>query len=113
VTYLKNHLREGDKIFIGSIGYIPGILHYFEAYPEDRHHIFGFRKDPEKDFELRMNFIYKNRIFTIYHSKTCCTQYVADGSRLWVIVGKDFSKEIKKQFTFQFENVFRWKFRQF
>jgi hypothetical protein len=96
VTYLKNHLREGDKIFIGSIGYIPGILHYFEAYPEDRHHIFGFRNDPEKDFELGMNFVHKNRIFTIYQSKTCCAQYVADGSRLWIIVGKDFAKEIEK-----------------
>ena len=113
VTYLKNHLREGDKIFIGSIGYIPGILHYFEAYPEDRHHIFGFRKDPEKDFELRMNFIYKNRIFTIYQSKTCCTQYVADGSRLWVIVGKDFSKEIKKRLPFSLKTYFDGSFANF
>ena len=113
VTYLKNHLREGDKTFIGSVGYIPGILYYFEAYPEDRHHIFGVRKDLEKEIELRMSFIYKNRIFTIYQSKTCCAQYVADGSRLWVIVGKDFAKEIKKRFPFILKAYFDGSFANF
>jgi hypothetical protein len=113
VTYLKNHLREGDKFFIGSIGYIPGILHYFEAYPEDRHHIFGFRKDPEKEFEFRMNFIHKNRIFTIYQSKTCCAQYFTDGSRLWIIVGKDFAKEIEKGLPFGLKAYFDGSFANF
>lgn len=113
VTYLKSHLREGDKIFIGSIGYIPGILHYFEAYPKNRHHIFGFRRSSDKETELRMNFVYKTRMFTIYQSKTCCAQYVADGSRLWVIVGKDFAEEVKKKLPFALKAYFDGSFANF
>jgi hypothetical protein len=60
-----------------------------------------------------MNFIYKHRIFTIYQSKTCCAQYVADGSRLWVIVGKDFAKEIKKRFPFTLKGYFDGSFANF
>ena len=34
---------------------------------------------------FKISFVYQNRIFTIYHSKGCCTQYIEDGSRLWII----------------------------
>ncbi len=98
VTYLKGHLQEGDKIFAEATGYMPGILHYFGIRPEGRHYFilsvggeFGERVDYEKPF------IYTNRTFTIYHSKFCCTQYVSDGSRLWIIVSKLNSKRIKKE----------------
>jgi hypothetical protein len=106
VTYLKGQLRQGDKIFIGSIGYIPGILHYFEATSKDRHQIVFASNDVTKEAELRMNFMYKNVIFTVYQSKTCCTQYVANGNRLWIIVGKKFAEEIKKGSPFVLKGFF-------
>lgn len=96
VTYLKGQLREGDKIFVGNEGHIPGMLHYFGVYPEKRHYVIPYWKDSEKKIGFRKSFIYRNRIFTIYHSKTCCTQYVEDGSRVWIVVEKLSAKEIKK-----------------
>jgi hypothetical protein len=95
-TYLKSQLREGDKIFINSVVYIPGILHYFGAYPEARHFVASFGSHSEGIAELRKSFILRDQVFTIYHSNTCCAQYVADGSRLWIIVGsKRDAKELK------------------
>jgi len=96
VTYLKGQLREGDKIFVGSYMYFPGILHYFGTYPEGHHYIIPIYKDSEKGDELRKSFLYQNRMFIIYDSKSCCAQYVADGSRLWIIVDKSHASELKK-----------------
>jgi uncharacterized membrane protein len=42
VIYLKGQLREGDKIFTVEKGNMPGILHYFGAYPEGRSYIIPF-----------------------------------------------------------------------
>jgi len=95
VAYLKGTLREGDKIFVGAPGYMPGILHYFGYHPESRHHIMTTTIDSEKIIQIQKSFIYRNRAFTIYYSKTCCTQYVADGGRVWIIVGKWTAKWIK------------------
>jgi len=94
VIYLKGHLKNGDKIFVETVGYIPGILHYFEQYPEGRHHLIPFWKVSE-GIEYRKSFLYRNRKFTIYNSQTCCPQYVADGSRLWVVASKLAAKKIK------------------
>jgi hypothetical protein len=97
VAYLKSQLREGDRIFVHSVVYIPAILHYFGAYPEGRHCIVPFWKD-SKGVEFReISFIYQNRIFPISHSKTCCTQYVGDGNRLWIVIGAKWTaKEFQK-----------------
>ena len=95
VTYLKNHLEENDKIFIGSIGYIQGILHYFESFSKNRHHLGLYPDGSGREIEFRMSFTYRNKIFTVYQSTTCCNQYVADGSRLWIIVPREMAKEIK------------------
>jgi hypothetical protein len=94
-NYLKGHLREGDKIFDGSAGHIPGILHYFGTYPEGRHYVVPYWKDPEGKIEFKKSFTYRNRMFTIFHSRTCCNQYVADGSRLWIVASKGAAKKIK------------------
>jgi hypothetical protein len=95
-TYLKSQLREGDKIFINAIVYLPGILHYFGVHPEGRHFIASFGSESVGIAELRKSFIYRNQVFTIYHSNTCCAQYIADGRRLWIIVGtKRDAKELK------------------
>jgi 4-amino-4-deoxy-L-arabinose transferase-like glycosyltransferase len=96
VTYLKGQLRDGDNIFVGMKAYLPGILHYFGAYPKGRHHLILFSKDQEKGIEYRMVSIDQSKTVTIYHSKNCCTQYVADGNRLWIIVEKSTAKKFEK-----------------
>jgi len=97
VNYLKGQLHEGDKIFVETAGYIPGILNYFGIYPQGRHHIAASWKEGKKGLGVQKSFIYQNKTFTIYHSNTCCTQYVADGSRLWIIVSKWGARTIKKE----------------
>ena len=38
VNYLNSQLRDGDKIFVRTFTYIPGILHYFGVDPKNRHY---------------------------------------------------------------------------
>ena len=95
VNYLKGQLRERDKIFVETGGHIPAILHYLGIYPERRHHIVTYLMNSEKIVGVEKSFIYQNKIFTIYYSKTCCTQYVADGGRVWIIVSKWRAKKLK------------------
>jgi hypothetical protein len=95
VTYLKSQLREGDKIFDLETMATLGILHYMGASPKGRYFILDFLKVTGKEYEYQKSFIYRNKKFTIYHSKTCCAQYVVDGSRLWIITSKWGAKKIK------------------
>jgi len=37
-SYLYSQLRDGDRVFVRSNTYIPGILHYFGIYPKGRHY---------------------------------------------------------------------------
>jgi hypothetical protein len=97
VIYLKGQLHEGDKIFVEASAYIPGILNYFGVYPQGRHHVAASWKEGDKGLGVQKSFIYQNKTFAIYHSNTCCTQYVADGSRLWIIVSKWGARTIKKE----------------
>ncbi len=97
VNYLKGQLREGDNIFVETAGYIPGILHYLGIHPEARHHIATYWKVSEKYLGVEKSFSYQNKIFTIYYSKTCCTKYVENGSRVWSIVSKWRAKELKEK----------------
>jgi len=113
VKYLKAHLREGDKLFDVSIEYMPGILHYFGVYPESRHYAIPFWKGAGGEIEYRKSFTYQNKIFTIYHSKTCCNQYVADGSRLWIIAGPRTAKIIKGNSPFVLKGYFDGSFLNF
>jgi uncharacterized membrane protein len=106
VAYLKTQLAEGDKIFAGAQGYIPGILHYFGAYPEGRHYVIPFWKDSESTVAYWKSFVYQNKMFTIYYSKTCCTQYVGDGSRLWIIVGVRSAAKLNKESPTIFKKYF-------
>jgi hypothetical protein len=96
VTFMKNHIQDGDKIFVETAGYMPGILHYFGVHPEKRHHTAKISKELGKVVGVTKPFIYQNRNFTLYYSKTCCTDYVADGSRLWIVVAKWTAKKIKE-----------------
>lgn len=114
--YLKNHLREEDKIIdLEAMGTL-GILHYFGADPKGRHFTLDSLKKTENEFEYRKSFIYQNKIFTIYHSKDCCAQYVADGSRLWIITSNwgahkikdDLPCVLKGYFDGSFSNISRF-----
>ncbi len=113
VTYLTKQLREGDKIFVVDTAFIPSILHYFGIDPEGRHFVVLYWKDSEGKIGFKKSFIYRNRIFTLFHSKTCCTQYIADGSRLWVVVGKGSAKEVRKDSPFILKGYFDGSFLNF
>jgi hypothetical protein len=94
VSYLKTHLRQGDKIFVETLGFVPGMLHYFGAYPETRQHLIPFWEVSGK-IEHRKSFMHQGREFTIYHSSICCTQYVTDGNRLWIVTSRWGANDIK------------------
>jgi hypothetical protein len=94
-NYLKSQLREGDKVFDSDMAYTPGILHYFGVYPEKRHYEIPYYKVSENEIEFRKSFVYKNNRYTIYYSQTCCTQYITDRGRLWIIGGSKTVKRIK------------------
>jgi hypothetical protein len=93
VNYLKSQLREGDNLFDIDMAYTPGILHYFGVYPEGRHYSIPFYKTSEKEIELRMPLLIKTE--SIRSIKTCCSQYTADGSRLWIVAGNRTAKKLK------------------
>jgi Dolichyl-phosphate-mannose-protein mannosyltransferase len=95
VNYLKNQLRPGDKLFDSDMAYTAGILHYFGVYPEKRHHEIPYYKVSENEVEFRKSFVYENSRYTIYYSKNCCTQYLADRGRLWIIGGSKTLEKIK------------------
>ena len=98
VNYLKGQLKRGDKIFVQTVVYIPAILHYLGVYPDERHYIVPYWRNAEGGIEIRISsFVYQGKIFPIFSSKTCCSQYVTDGSRLWIIVGgKGTAKNIQE-----------------
>jgi hypothetical protein len=96
VSYLESHLRDGDKIYVKSIAYIPGMLHYFKIYPESRHYDFPVWLDhSQNEIVAKVSIASPDKKFTIYFSSSCCAQYLADGNRLWVVVGKPAVNEIK------------------
>ena len=114
VNYLNSQLRDGDKIFVKTFTYIPGILHYFRVDPKNRHYEIPFAwKIPGEEFEFRMTLVSQGRVFTIYHSNIPYAQYVADGKRLWILTGKEAAKEIKKSFPCVLKGYFDGSFANF
>ena len=113
VTYLKGQLREGDKIFVETAGYIPGMLHYFRVYPQGRHYTAPTWKESEDKIEVKKSFAYQNRTYTLFHSNICCAQYVADGSRLWIVVGRFGAKNLKESSPCTLKGFFDGSFLNF
>ncbi len=105
-TYLKYHLRPGDNIFDGHGVYIPGILHYFGAYPKARQYIVSFSKIKGSDIKYSISFYWRHNIHTIYYSKTCCLEYVKQGGRLWIVIPKNAAKKIEEENPFVFKGYF-------
>jgi hypothetical protein len=114
VTYLKGYLREGDKIFVQSIAYIPGMLHYFRIIPIGRYYMIPYEgKDSGKEVEFKKPFIYQNKTYIIYCSNTCCAQYLSDGGRLWIVHGKPGAKEFSKNSSIVLKGYFDGSFASF
>ncbi|MDI7258314.1 MAG: glycosyltransferase family 39 protein [Thermodesulfobacteriota bacterium] len=97
VTYLKGHLRDGDKIVVGGTSFIPPILHYFGAHPEGRHHLLMAVKVSEKEIEYRIGLVSQDIKFTILYSESHWFQYFSDGSRLWIVADKMNTKRLKSE----------------
>jgi len=97
VSYLESQLQDGDKIFVKSIAYIPGMLHYFRVYPGSRHYDFPVWVD-DSGYEIlaKVTLIGPNKKFTIHYSSLGYFRYLVDGTRLWIIVGKTDLNETKE-----------------
>jgi len=113
VIYLKEHLREGDKIFTETESYFPGILHYFGIHPKGRHHAAKSWKDSGNKTVYNISFAFQNKNVSMFSSKTCCSQYVNDGSRLWIIVGKWSAQKIKDNSPYVLKGCFDGSFLNF
>jgi len=107
VSYLNGHLQDGDKIFVNSIAYIPGILHYFSVFPESRHYNFPVSWDDSgKEIKARVSIIGQTKKFTIHYSNAGFAQHVTKGTRLWIVVGTPATKKVKEHFPFILKGVF-------
>jgi hypothetical protein len=95
VNYLKDHLRQGDKLLDIDIARTPGILHYFGSLPQKRLYTVSLHRLSENESELRGSFIYQNRKYVIYCSRSWSDRYISEGNRLWVIAGHDSAKRLR------------------
>jgi 4-amino-4-deoxy-L-arabinose transferase-like glycosyltransferase len=98
VRYLQQHLRNDDVIYLGGTFFYPGILHYFGIFPNGRHYELTTYQNPRVEMEFVMTPLsYKNVTIPVYYSRRCCSQYVVDGNRLWIVVsGKHAALEIMR-----------------
>jgi hypothetical protein len=114
VSYLEGQLQDGDKIYVKSIAYIPGILHYFKVYPKSRYYNYPVWFDnSSNEIVARLSLVGQNKKFTIHYSNSCCAQYVEDGNRLWIVVGKPAVKEIKENTPSVLKGFFDGSFSNF
>ncbi len=113
VNYLNSEIRQGDKIFVDTLAYVPGILHYFRVYPQKRYYEIPFERKTQNEFEFRMTLVSEGRVFTIYHSNIPYGGYVADGKRLWIVTGKEAAKEIKGNLPSVLKGYFDGSFANF
>ncbi len=97
VHFLKSQLRDGDKIYIYSELYVPGMLHYLGIHPQSRHHyiLIQWKDHDKKTFESTIPLIVENKRCTILYSNVLSAKYFEDGNRLWVIAEKPFVKYLK------------------
>jgi hypothetical protein len=114
VSYLEGQLQDGDKIFVKSIAFIPGMLHYFKVYPESRHHSFPVWQDESgREILAKVTLVGQNKKCTIHFSSLGYARYLADAGRLWIIVGKPAVQETKKCSACVFKGYFDGSFCNF
>ena len=94
-AYLKSHIQDGDKIIVGSIGYIPGLLHYFGVNPQDRHYLHSGQRVSSEEMEYKNSLIIQNKRFIISYSNTYWIQYALEGNRLWIVADKETAQKVK------------------
>jgi 4-amino-4-deoxy-L-arabinose transferase-like glycosyltransferase len=86
--YLQQNIRNGDVIYLGGTFLFPGIFHYFGILPKGRHYELMTYHDSQTGIEfVMMPLFYKKVTIPVYYSKRCCSQYVVNGNRLWIVVG--------------------------
>jgi hypothetical protein len=112
-TYLKNHLKRGDIIFVPMKAYLPGVLHYFGVYPRGRHYVFSYSKDLRKGIEYGIYLTEQNKWFWVYSSDTCCLQYLGDANRLWIVVSKSEAKKLREESPYALKGYFDGSFANF
>lgn len=93
-TYLKNHLREGDEIFVVTTALMPGILSYLGALPPWRHHKASPIMESGQIVGYEIPFVYRKKTFSLIYSERCCNQWIKEGRRLWMIVFKWKAKDM-------------------
>jgi uncharacterized membrane protein len=113
VRYLKVHIQDGDKIFLESAGNLPAVLHYFGILPEKRHYTATMFSAPKAKRAYVKFFHYENKRITIYHSQSCCSQYITDGGRVWIVVGVRGVKSIPSDAPCIFKGFFDGSFLNF
>jgi hypothetical protein len=115
VNYLKTNLRDGDRVFLEKFVFFPCVLHYFGVVPgpRTRYYELNFSGNREDPLEYRRTIQYQDKTFTIYNSKTCCSQYIAGGNRVWIIVGKKYAETLKEGSPAVFKGYFDGSFLNF
>jgi hypothetical protein len=114
VSYLESQLQDGDNIFVKSVAYIPGILHYFKVYPESRHYHLPVRvENSGKEIAGGVSLLSQNRKFSILYSSSGFAKYVAGENRLWIVVGKPAVKEMRQNSSYLLKGVFDGSFSNF
>lgn len=93
-TYLRDHLQEGDKIFVVTTALMPGILYYLGALPPWRHHKASPIIESDQIVGYEIPFVYRNKTFPLIYSERCCNQWIKEGGRLWIIVFKWKAKDM-------------------
>jgi hypothetical protein len=106
VAFLNESLRDGDKIIVANSSDIVGILHYLKVYPKGRLYFFPTRSVSEGETEIRVSLHSQNREFIISHSKTYWNQYLLEGNRVWLVVGKIDAKKFKMNKGFVLKGYF-------
>jgi len=112
-TYLKGQIQDGDRVIVGLVEYIPGLLHYLGVDPKGRLYSVYSQKVSENEIEYTIPLFMENKKFSISYSKTHWIQYILDRDRLWYVAGKKPAKEIKKISTFIFKGYFDGSFCNF
>jgi hypothetical protein len=113
VTFLKGQIKDGDKIIVGNVAFIPALLHYFGAYPENRYHNLQARKVSEEETEYWVFLVYKTIKCTITYSKSHWFQYFSDGSRLWIVADKKNGKKLRETYPCVLKGYFDGSFLNF
>jgi hypothetical protein len=116
VHFLKSELREGDKIYVNSGGYVVGMLHYFGIHPKNKYHniLLQWKEPDKKTFESYIPLIIENKRYAmILYSNKFLSKYVEDGNRLWIVAGTSSARDLKEDSPCVLKGFFDGSFSNF